>query len=288
MNLYAARTSSDHMKAIYLLTAALLLPLMACTADEPEPPADPAPPAAETAQAPADTPAPAPPADEQPADPVEESAALDSEADAPDDVELALADPEEAPGAPASSRFVEGEHYRALMPAQPTSSSPDQVEVAEVFWFGCPHCYAFEPYLQRWLEDAPSWLSFVRIPAVWDEGLRLHARAFYTAEALGKLEEIVTPLFREIHVNNNPLASEDALAEFFAAHGVDEETFRDVFDSFSVDMSLRRADTLNRRYQVQSVPVIVVNGRYVTDGEMAGGYEELLAIVAELATAERE
>ncbi|MGH8495128.1 MAG: thiol:disulfide interchange protein DsbA/DsbL [Gammaproteobacteria bacterium] len=275
------------MKPIYGLLAALLLLLMACTADEPaEPARDTPPPAAETAQAP--PPATAPPANEGPADPVEESAALDAETEAADDVELALADPEETADAPASSQFVEGEHYRVLMPAQPTSSSPDQVEVAEVFWYGCPHCFTFEPYLENWRENLPSWVNFVRIPAVWNDQVRMHARAFYTAEALGKLEEIHGPLFREIHVNNNPLPSEDALASFFAAHGVDEETFHETFRSFAVETSLRRADTLNRRYQVQSVPVIVVNGKYVTDGEMAGGYEALLAIVDELAASEHE
>ncbi|CAN5141473.1 hypothetical protein BH24PSE2_BH24PSE2_05050 [soil metagenome] len=277
------------MKSLYVLLASLLL--LACSAEEPAagpdtigpapettaPPAAAEPAAAEEA-APAKEPAPAP---------VEESAALDAETETDDEVELALADPaEESAEQPASSQFKPKEHYRVLVPAQPTSSSPDQVEVAEVFWYGCPHCYSFEPYLEKWRSDLPSYVNFVRIPAVWHDRARMHARAFYTAEALDKIEEIHAPLFREIHINNNPLATEDALADFFAKHGVDEEAFRDTFRSFAVETKLRRADTLNRRYGVQSVPVVVVNGKYVSDAEMVGGFDQLLTLVDELAASE--
>ncbi|MBA3563025.1 MAG: thiol:disulfide interchange protein DsbA/DsbL [Gammaproteobacteria bacterium] len=290
MNHPADKKSSHYMKPIYALLATLMLPLLACTADEPATPVeDTADPATE-APPPGETPerGEVPAAGERPPDPVEESAALDAETEAGDDVELALADPAEATDGPASSRFVADEHYRVLMPTQPTSSSPDQVEVAEVFWYGCPHCYTFEPFLAEWRQDLPSSVNFVRIPAVWNDQVRMHARAFYTAEALGKLEEIHTPMFREMHVNNNPLATEDALAGFFAEHGVEEDTFRETFRSFAVETKLRRADTLNRRYRVQSVPVVVVNGKYVSDADMVGGYEELLVLVDELAASENE
>ena len=280
------------MNRFHLLMAAALLSLIACTAEEPATPVVEAPPPAAGTTAPptAGTEPEVPPAEETPVEPVEESAALDDTGEA-DEVELALNEPVEEGaqnGAPAS-RFEAGKHYRVLTPTQPTSSPPDQVEVAEVFWYGCPHCYSFEPFLAKWQETAPSYINFVRIPAVWNDRLRMHARAFYVAEALDKLDEIHTPLFRAMHVENKSLATEDELAAFFAAHGVDEDEFRDHFRSFDiVETKLRRADTLNRRYGVQSVPAIVINGKYVTDGEMAGGYETLIAIIEELAAAENE
>jgi thiol:disulfide interchange protein DsbA len=187
---------------------------------------------------------------------------------------------------PTSGRFQLGTHYNRLSPTQPTSSSPEQVEVAEIFWYGCPHCFAFDPFVKAWVAKKPEYASFVRVPAVWNPLLRLHARAFYTAEALGKGNEMHDALFREIHENHNMLDTEDKLRDFFGKFGVDAAAFKGAFDSFAVHAKLQRADELNRRYKISSVPTIVVNGKYTTDGSMAGGYDELFALVDELAAAE--
>jgi thiol:disulfide interchange protein DsbA len=194
----------------------------------------------------------------------------------------------EAAGSPTTGRFELGVHYLRLSPTQPTSSNPDQVEVAEVFWYGCPHCYELDPLLERWRGQAPEYVSFVRVPAVWNPTLRIHARAFYTAEALEKGEEMHAEFFREIHERRNNLDTELALQEFFGRFDVDPAAFKSAFDSFAVQAKLQRADELSRRYRISSVPTIIVNGKYTTDGPMVGSYEALLQLVDELAAAERE
>ena len=213
------------------------------------------------------------PAMEQPA---ESAAALEPE--------LVASDPA---GAPTTGRFEMGTHYMRLSPTQPTSSNPDQVEVAEIFWYGCPHCFNFDPYLERWQTTKPDYVSFVRVPAVWNSLLQLHARAFYTAEALGKGAEMHSAFFSEIHERGNMLDSEAKLQEFFGRFGVDAAAFKTTFDSFAVQAKLQRADELSRRYRIQSVPTIIVNGKYTTDGGQAGSYDDLLALIDELAAAER-
>ena len=192
---------------------------------------------------------------------------------------LPSANSQEAAGA---GRFQLGTHYQRLPTAQGTSSNPDLIEVAEIFWYGCPTCYAFEPYLEDWREDVPKDVAFVRIPAVWNPLLELHARAFYTAEALGKGEEMHAPIFREIHVNGNPLNSEEALQVFFEGFDVSEDAFADAFNSFAVHTKMQRADELNRRYRVSGVPTLVVNGKYTTGVGMMRSYEELIEIIDEL------
>jgi protein dithiol oxidoreductase (disulfide-forming) len=223
-----------------------------------------------------------------PADP---TGAVDPAAEAPA-AERDPLEPElvatDAAGAPTTGRFELGVHYLRLSPTQPTSSNPDQVEVAEVFWYGCPHCNELDPLLERWRERTPDYVSFVRVPAVWNPRLVVHARAFYTAEALGKGAEMHTAFFREIHENGNGLDTEPKLQEFFGRFGVDAVTFKTAFDSFAVQAKLQRADELSRRYRIGSVPTIIVNGKYTTDGPMAGSYDELLALVDELTAAERE
>lgn len=225
--------------------------------------------APQTAPTPAPTPAatPAPAADEQPAQAAQANAAA-------------------APSAVDSSRFKEGTSYERLSPAQPTSTGPDQVEVAEFFMYSCPHCYNFDPYVQDWLKTLPAYVNFIRVPTVWNPMVKLHAQAYYTAEALGKLDEMHTAFFREIHVNGNYMQTEDAVADFFGKFGVSQDEFKRTFDSFAVHAKLQRADELARRYGVSATPTMVVNGKYVTNASMTGGYDSLLELVGELAASE--
>ena len=202
----------------------------------------------------------------------------------------AITEPElvadESAGATTAGRFRIGVDYQRLSPTQPTSSNPDQVEVAEVFWYGCPHCYHFDPLLEAWRAKKPEYVNFIRIPAVWNPLLKLHARAFYTAEALGKGAEMHSEFFREIHERGNPLDSEAKLQEFFGRFGVDAATFKTTFDSFAVQAKLQRADELNRRYRISGVPTLIINGKYTTEGGQTSSYEELLELATELAASE--
>ena len=222
-----------------------------------------------------------------PADPpAQTDSALEPSADSQAALGSDVAAGDSAAG-PTTGRFQLGAHYNRLSPTQPTSSNPDQVEVAEVFWYGCPHCFAFDPLLERWRTQQPGYVNFVRIPAVWNPLLQLHARAFYTAEELGKGAEIHSEFFKEIHERGNGLDSEAKLQAFFGRFNVDAAAFKTTFDSVAVQTKLQRADEMNRRYQIGSVPTLVVNGKYTTDGPQVGSYEELLALVDELTAAER-
>ena len=186
----------------------------------------------------------------------------------------------------AAPQFEAGRHYTALSAAQPTSTDAGKVEVAEVFMFGCPGCFGFEPQLQRWLGTKADYINFVRIPAPWNPVAVLHARAYYTAEALGKTEEIDGPFFDEIHTKRNMLDTEAKIGALFAQHGVDAATFKSTFNSFAVNTKLKRAEELVGRYRVGSTPTVVVNGKYLTTGSQAGSYDRWFAIIEELAARE--
>ena len=179
-----------------------------------------------------------------------------------------------------------GLSYLRLTPTQPTSSSPDKVEVAEFFWYGCPHCFAFDPYVRKWLATKPDYVSFVRIPAVWNPLVRMHARMFYTAQELGKGDEMHEAFFNEIHNNGDMLDTEEKIAAFFGTFGVSETDFKKAWDSFAVNEKLQRANELARRYNISSVPTIVVNGKYTTNGEMAGSWDLLIELTNQLVAAE--
>lgn len=224
----------------------------------------------------------------EPAAPRQTDSAAATQTSPPADEPTELAQAEPSADAALSSRFEAGTHYQTISPAQPTSTGPEQVEVVEFFMYSCIHCYNFDPYLEDWKQSMPDYVEFIRVPTVWNELVRLHARAFYTAEALGKKEEMHADFFREMHVNGNALQSMDALAEFFGRFDVSREEFESTFDSFAVHAKVQRADELMRRYGISSTPTMVVNGKYRTNGSMAGDYDTLIELIGELAAAEHE
>ena len=185
-------------------------------------------------------------------------------------------------------QFKEGEHYMRLVPTQPTVGGADKIEVAEIFWYGCPHCFTFEPVINEWAANKPSNVRFVRIPAMWNGALVLHARLFYTEEILvrnGVIKDAQAfrdAVFEEYHRRGNRLMSEAAIQKVFERFGVSADDFSRTWNSFEVDQKLRVADDLARRYSVSSVPVVVVNGKYRTGAAEAGSYPKLLEVIDEL------
>jgi len=174
--------------------------------------------------------------------------------------------------------FIEGINYKVLSNPQPTAN-PDKIEVVEVFWYGCPHCHKFQPYIEKWLKTKPDNVDYIRMPAILREDWSLHARAYYTAEILGILDRIHTPLFDAIHVEKRRLFSEGALMDFFKEHGVSNDEFRNTFHSFAVDSKVRRARLMTRRYRINGTPSVVINGKYVTGPVMAKGFENLIKVI---------
>lgn len=189
--------------------------------------------------------------------------------------------------AQSGGEFELGTHYRRLTPTQPTSSGPQQVEVSEVFWYGCPHCFNFDPYLNSWEQTKADYINFVRIPAVWNPLVRFHAQAFYTAQVLEMGQDMHLSFFQEIHQNGNYLDTVDKLAAFFGNFGVSAEEFESAFNSREVNEHLQRAEELSERYQIASVPTVVVNGKYTSDASMTGSYDRLIELIDSLAASER-
>lgn len=221
---------------------------------------------------------------------VEESASdvVADEAVSEDEIVLAEAAPESAATAPQQWKYSPDKHFTMLTTAQGTSSSPDVVEVTEVFWYGCPHCYSFDPYIEKWKEGLPDDVNFVRLPVMWNPTNQIHARIFYTAEALGKLDEVHGAVFRAMHKDKQTLATEASIQEFLLQFGISEQQFNDTFRSFAVESKLQRAKNLTQRYRIQSVPLLVTNGKYLTQGTEIENFEEMLAVTDELIERERQ
>lgn len=179
----------------------------------------------------------------------------------------------------SAETYTEGKDYELVQPPQPTSTSGDKIEVVELFWYGCPHCYQFEPYVQRWLKKKPANVEFVRIPGIFRPEWAFLARTYYTEEVLGVTDKIHQSLFEAIHELRRPLNNEDAMADFFAEHGVKKEDFHRVFRSFAVESKVRRAMDMSHRYGANGVPTMIVNGKYRTSASQTGSHANTLKVV---------
>lgn len=187
----------------------------------------------------------------------------------------------------ADAQWVEGRHYAVIEGGQ---ASPDgKIEVIEAFWYGCPSCFAFEPHLNRWLENKGDDVEFKRIAATMSPSWRVHARAYYVAEVLGVVDEVHDKMFRAIHIERNRMTDVESIAALFEEHaGVSPEEFGDTYRGFGVERRMRAGDALTRRYRMGGVPTVVVNGKYRTDATMARGYDKLAELIAYLVDKERQ
>ncbi|VAX14301.1 Periplasmic thiol:disulfide interchange protein DsbA [hydrothermal vent metagenome] len=180
----------------------------------------------------------------------------------------------------ASARnYDEGIEYQRLKEPVPTQVGPGKVEVVELFWYGCPHCFRLEPNIHKWLKSKPKNVEFIRIPAVFNKTWALHAKAYYTADFLGIMDKFHKPFFDAIHLKKEPMTTAAEVRAFFLQLGVSKKDFNSVFNSFGVDAKVRRAKELSREYGISGVPSLVVNGKYLTDGPMAGGRKGMIDVL---------
>ncbi len=188
--------------------------------------------------------------------------------------------------AQAQERWVEGTHYERLSEDVRTRD-PDKIEVVEVFWYGCIHCFRFGPMMTGWDGKKAEDVDFYRSPAMWNAKMQLHARMFYTADALGRLEELHMPLFSAMNVERKRFDDADEIAEFFAKYGVSDEDFRKAFDSFGVKTAVRQADARARAFRITGTPEVVVAGKYKVSGKYVQNMGEMVEVIDYLVDRER-
>ncbi len=190
-----------------------------------------------------------------------------------------------------AQRFEEGVHYQALAQAQPVQTG-DQIEVLELFWYHCPHCFALEPVLDEWAEKAkPDNAEHLRMPGIFRKSTIFDARVYYTLEALGVLDQMHADVFQEIHVRKNPFRELSDLRNLLNKHGVSEADFAAAFDSFAVDTKTKHAQMMFERFQATGVPTIIIDGKYRATASTAGGHRELMELtnyLVEKAASERQ
>lgn|SRR5690606_7537358 len=182
--------------------------------------------------------------------------------------------------------YQAGKQYVELSSPVPVSQ-PGKIEVVELFWYGCPHCYQFEPTLNAWVDTLPDDVNFVRVPAMFGGVWNTHGQLFLTLEAMKVDQQVHEAVFAAIHRDGKKLATPEAMAELLAEQGVDSEAFLKSYKSFAVKGQMEKAKKLAMAYQITGVPVLVVNGKYRLDLGSAGGPQQAVAVADFLIAKER-
>ena len=184
-------------------------------------------------------------------------------------------------------KYVAGTHYTELR-APVNTPDDSKIEVLEAFWYGCSHCFRFEPLVADWESKAADDVDFRRFPAMWNALMKIHAQIYFTAEAMDVIHIVHEPVFDAINVQGNRLQNEKLIGDLFEEHGIARADFEAAFNSFSVRTKVNQAEKRMQDYEIRSTPNMIVNGKYlVTTGEAVRTQAEMLEVVDFLVDKER-
>ncbi len=178
----------------------------------------------------------------------------------------------------AIANFVAGQDYVVLDKPVKTDTE-DKVEVRELFWYHCPHCFSLEPLVERWLKTMSDSAKFIRQPAVFSERWENGAIFYYVLAQLNEVDRLHGKLFDAIHIHKAPLIDQEDFVDWVVDHGVDRERANNAYNSFSVRIKLNKSKNNTIKYKVTGVPVFIVNGKYWVDSKHAGSESRLFKVV---------
>ncbi len=182
--------------------------------------------------------------------------------------------------------YEEGRHYKKLGLAEKVIAEDNRIEILEVFAYSCNHCFNFEPYLDQLDGSKADYIDVVKMPVIFNDAYKMHARIYYTAESLGNLDVMHTEVFRAMHLDRKTLMEEDEIFALFEKHGVTRQEFQSRFRSFTVESKINRAQRLTRKYKIRSTPSMIVNGKYIASGPGTRTFEDMIAVSKQLAEME--
>ncbi|WP_018863280.1 MULTISPECIES: thiol:disulfide interchange protein DsbA/DsbL [Thioalkalivibrio] len=183
-----------------------------------------------------------------------------------------------ATGTGLAREYRDGQNFRTIQPPVDTGLEDGKIQVVEVFWYGCPHCYSFEPYVQEWQKGLDDDIEFVYLPAPMNDVWALHARVFYTAQKLDVLDEVHQAFYDAIHDQGREMRSESAILRFINQRGLDADEFREVMRSEEIRRKVTEAGQDVQEYGVEGVPTLVIDGEAVVSASMTRSHEEMLDV----------
>ena len=183
--------------------------------------------------------------------------------------------------------YAENSPQKYVQISNSKQAEHDKIVIYEFFWYGCPHCFNIEPTIEKIESNLDKDTIMIKLPLALKESWMNHAKAFYSMQQMDIDSNLHSKIFEEIHINGNRLDTKSSLVDFIDAQGFDGSIFSKNFESFGTEIRIKKANKLARKYQITSVPTIVVNGKYLTSGSFVSSYDELYDVVNFLVEKER-
>ncbi len=183
--------------------------------------------------------------------------------------------------------YAENSPQKYVQISNSKQAEHDKIVIYEFFWYGCPHCFNIEPTIEKIESNLDKDTIMIKLPLALKESWMNHAKAFYSMQQMDIDSNLHAKIFEEIHINGNRLDTKSSLVDFIDAQGFDGSIFSKNFESFGTEIRIKKANKLARKYQITSVPTIVVNGKYLTSGSFVSSYDELYDVVNFLVEKER-
>lgn len=160
------------------------------------------------------------------------------------------------------------------------TDNPSKIEVTELFWYGCGHCYHFDPALTAWVKKLPADVYFKRVPGLPRPDWAPMAKAFYAMETLGLTDKLHNKLFDTIHKSKALRPDDEAatIAWLTKESGMEKKKIEDAYNSFSSNTKLNRAAQIFKASGATGVPTLIIDGKLITSNTMAGGNNETLQV----------
>lgn len=175
--------------------------------------------------------------------------------------------------------------YTVLAAPQPVNVPHGKVEVIEFFWYGCPHCNAFDPYLEAWVKKQGANVVFRRVPMAFSDALVPHSKLYHALRELGVEQRLTPVVFREVHQREIQAQREDVMvtpdeqAAFLAKNGVDPKKFLAAYNSFATQSAVQRDNQLISNYRINGVPTLIVQGKYETGPSIADSLPDVTKVL---------
>jgi len=183
--------------------------------------------------------------------------------------------------------YAENSPQKYVQISNSKQAEHDKIVIYEFFWYGCHHCFNIEPTIEKIESNLDKDTIMIKLPLALKESWMNHAKAFYSMQQMDIDSNLHAKIFEEIHINGNRLDTKSSLVDFIDAQGFDGSIFSKNFESFGTEIRIKKANKLARKYQITSVPTIVVNGKYLTSGSFVSSYDELYDVVNFLVEKER-
>ncbi|MCK5809847.1 MAG: thiol:disulfide interchange protein DsbA/DsbL [Cocleimonas sp.] len=194
------------------------------------------------------------------------------------------------PAKQSAPKFIEGTHYFEIFPQINTDAPAGKVEVVELMWLGCPHCYHLEADVEKYEKNKADYIDFKKVPAMLNPSWSKDAETFYIAQLLdpqGK-KGLIKKIFHAIHEQGRRLKNEGAVKRYFAQLGIPEGQYNATKNSMAYKAKLNRARQIGAASQISSVPSFIINGKYRTSPYTAGSEEKLFQLIDMLTKKEKK